>query len=234
MTAFRLFILALAIGCGGCIPWQFSQTAHVTGRVLDLVTEQPVPDAKIYDKRYPRQSVTTSWAGTFDFPAINGWGTTYLMVPGPDITRQTNFVIEAAGYHTLQMSVPHTGEDTDELIYLKPLLPANVVMVDYATQVRPIFEKYCYQCHGNGRDRAGVRLDVQSSAMMHIAPGDPMHSDVYRSMTRSINASDRMPPVPHDQPNDRDIDTIKQWIVQGPNWPDVGAGGMLTTSTNAP
>jgi mono/diheme cytochrome c family protein len=92
--------------------------------------------------------------------------------------------------------------------------------VDYSTQVKPIFEKYCYQCHGDGRSKAGVSLDVKAKAMMHITAGDPMHSDVYRSITRSVGASDHMPPVSKDQPKDEDIAIIKLWIEQGANWPD--------------
>jgi mono/diheme cytochrome c family protein len=104
-----------------------------------------------------------------------------------------------------------------------PAAPPAVTKVDYATQVKPIFENYCYQCHGNGRSKAGVRLDVKTSAMMHITAGDPMHSDVFRSMTRSMGASDRMPPVSQKQPGDADIATIKLWIQQGANWPDAPA-----------
>ena len=98
--------------------------------------------------------------------------------------------------------------------------PAPAAKVDYATQVKPIFEKYCYQCHSNGRSKAGVRLDDKANSMMHITAGDPMHSDVYRSITRSIGTSDHMPPVPKDQPSAADIAIIKLWIEQGANWPD--------------
>ena len=104
-----------------------------------------------------------------------------------------------------------------------PVAPPATAKVDYATQVKPIFENYCYQCHGNGKSKAGVRLDVKTSAMMHITAGDPMHSDVFRSMTRSMGASDRMPPVSQKQPGDADIATIKLWIQQGANWPDAPA-----------
>jgi mono/diheme cytochrome c family protein len=104
-----------------------------------------------------------------------------------------------------------------------PAAPSAATKVDYATQVKPIFEDYCYQCHGNGKSKAGVRLDVKTSAMMHITAGDPMHSDVFRSMTRSMGASDRMPPVSQKQPGDSDIATIKLWIQQGANWPDAPA-----------
>jgi mono/diheme cytochrome c family protein len=104
-----------------------------------------------------------------------------------------------------------------------PVTPPAATKVDYATQVKPILENYCYQCHGNGKSKAGVRLDVKTSAMMHITAGDPFHSDVYRSMTRSMGASDRMPPVSQKQPGDADIVTIKLWIQQGANWPGAPA-----------
>jgi mono/diheme cytochrome c family protein len=90
--------------------------------------------------------------------------------------------------------------------------------VDYATQVKPIFEVYCYQCHGNGKSKAGVRLDVMTNAMKHIMPGDARRSDVYRAITRSLGASDRMPPVSQPQPKPGEIATILVWIGQGAEW----------------
>jgi uncharacterized membrane protein len=99
-----------------------------------------------------------------------------------------------------------------------PPAPPVVVTVDFATQVKPILENYCYQCHGNGRTRAGVRLDVKADAMRHITPGDPMHSDVYRAITRSMGASDHMPPISQEQPKAADVATIKLWIEQGARW----------------
>jgi uncharacterized membrane protein len=101
--------------------------------------------------------------------------------------------------------------------------PAPAAKVDFAAQVRPIFEKYCYECHGNGRSKGGVRLDVKSNTLMHVTAGNPMRSDVYRSITRSLGASDRMPPVSKAQPTAEDIATIKLWIEQGANWPDAPA-----------
>jgi uncharacterized membrane protein len=92
--------------------------------------------------------------------------------------------------------------------------------VDFNQQVRPFFAEYCYQCHGNGQQRGGVHLDVKASTLMHITPGNPDRSDVYRAMTRSMGASDHMPPVSQEQPEDNDIAMIKQWITEGATWPD--------------
>ncbi len=107
----------------------------------------------------------------------------------------------------VQVSVPATSA-------------ATIAKIDFDQQVKPIFDYYCYQCHGNGKQRGGVRLDVKASVFMHVTPGDPDRSDVYRAITRSPNASDHMPPVSEDQPSDDEIATIKQWIVEGANWPD--------------
>jgi len=99
--------------------------------------------------------------------------------------------------------------------------PANVAArVDYKKQVQPFFAQYCYQCHGNGRQSGGVRLDAKASTLAHIKAGDPDNSDVYRAITRSMGASDHMPPVSQDQPEDADIAMVKQWIAEGAVWPD--------------
>jgi hypothetical protein len=50
-----------------------------------------------------------------------------------------------------------------------------------------------------------------------------MRSDIYRSITRSVGASDRMPPVSKAQPEAADITTIRLWIEQGADWPDAPA-----------
>jgi uncharacterized membrane protein len=101
-----------------------------------------------------------------------------------------------------------------------PAPAAIVAKVDFNQQVKPFFQAYCYFCHGNGQQRGGVRLDVRANTMTHVIPGDPVKSDVYRAITRSMGASDHMPPVDQDQPTDAEIAMIKQWIIEGANWPD--------------
>jgi mono/diheme cytochrome c family protein len=95
--------------------------------------------------------------------------------------------------------------------------------VDFSQQVKPFFEAYCYQCHGLGQGRGGVRLDDRANALMHVTSGDPDRSDVYRAITRSWGASDHMPPVTEDQPDDSEIAMIKQWIIEGATWPDASS-----------
>src|SRR5690348_488657 len=51
---------------------------------------------------------------------------------------------------------PGTGEG---------LPPPATIRVDYARDVRPIFAKHCYRCHGPQRQRAGLGLHVRDRAM---------------------------------------------------------------------
>ena len=37
--------------------------------------------------------------------------------------------------------------------------------VDFVREVRPIFEKHCYECHGETKHKGGLRLDVKAAAM---------------------------------------------------------------------
>lgn len=98
--------------------------------------------------------------------------------------------------------------------------PAPPPKINFAKQVQPFFEYYCYNCHGNGRSSGGVRLDVRANGIKHVIPGDPVKSDIYRAITRGMGASDHMPPANQDQPSDDEIVMIRQWIVEGANWPD--------------
>ncbi len=37
---------------------------------------------------------------------------------------------------------------------------ASAAPVDFVREVRPIFQKHCYECHGEKKQKSGLRLDV--------------------------------------------------------------------------
>jgi len=124
-----------------------------------------------------------------------------------------HYVLLVAGFSALVFGACATGPSAPT--------PAPVVAkVDYVKQVKPIFAAYCYQCHGNGQSRAGFHIDQKAQVMKQIVIGAPDDSYLYKAMTKSMGASDHMPPISQDQPDDGDIATIKLWIEQGANWPD--------------
>ncbi len=100
--------------------------------------------------------------------------------------------------------------------------------VDYVTQVRPILENFCYECHGEDRTRreADLRLDIKENAFAdlggypNIAPGDPADSELYIRVSSEF-AEMRMPPYEAGtQLTDEQIETIRLWIEQGAEWPE--------------
>ncbi len=97
--------------------------------------------------------------------------------------------------------------------------------VDFVRDVRPIFEKHCYECHGAKKQKSGLRLDVKSAAFKggdgygaSIVAGKTAESPLIELVTSS-DAETRMPP---NKPalSAAEIETLTKWIAEGANWPD--------------
>ena len=105
---------------------------------------------------------------------------------------------------------------------------AHEEKVDYLTEVKPILENFCYECHGEDRSRreADLRLDIKENAFAdlggypNIAPGDPDDSELYIRVSSEF-AEMRMPPYEAGtQLTDEQVETIRLWIEQGAQWPE--------------
>ena len=46
-----------------------------------------------------------------------------------------------------------------------PFVRAAAAPVDFVREVRPILEKHCYECHGEKKQKSGLRLDVKAAAL---------------------------------------------------------------------
>ena len=102
--------------------------------------------------------------------------------------------------------------------------------VDYLTEVKPILEGFCYECHGEDRSRreADLRLDIKENAFAdlggfpNIAPGDPDDSELYIRVSSEF-AEMRMPPYEAGtELTAEQVETIRLWILQGAEWPEGG------------
>ena len=100
--------------------------------------------------------------------------------------------------------------------------------VDYETEIQPILEDYCYQCHGSDSKarEADFRLDRKADAFsdlggyMSIVPGDPDDSEIYLRIDSEFE-EDRMPPYDAGTVlSDDQIQLIRLWIAQGAEWTD--------------
>lgn len=109
------------------------------------------------------------------------------------------------------------------------LPPASDRVVDFAKDIRPIFEKSCLSCHGPSKQKGGLRLDSRAAALKGgdgfeaaIRPGDSAGSPLIH-LVAGLIADSRMPeegdPLMPDQ-----ISLIRAWIDQGAAWSEAAAG----------
>lgn len=81
-----------------------------------------------------------------------------------------------------------------------------------ADDVRPLLQKYCYECHANGKKKGGVVLDL---------PGDIEtimdSADDWLTAVEVINAR-LMPPENKPQPTAHEIQTIQQWVEEAADY----------------
>src|SRR5262245_37515199 len=95
--------------------------------------------------------------------------------------------------------------------------------VDFETDVRPIFAKACYTCHGPQKQKSDFRLDQKAAALkggdngVAIVPGKAGESPlVDRISTRKDR--ERMPPKGNPALTDAEVGMIRAWIEQGAKW----------------
>ncbi len=97
--------------------------------------------------------------------------------------------------------------------------------VDFVRDVRPIFEKHCYECHGEKKQKAGLRLDVKAAALKggdnegpNIIPGKAKESSLIH-LVASSDEDEVMPPK-GERLSAAQIATLKAWINEGAAWPE--------------
>src|SRR4051812_14800427 len=97
--------------------------------------------------------------------------------------------------------------------------------VDFARDVRPILERACWKCHGQDKQKGGLRLDLRIAALgpgdsgsRAISPGKADESELIRRV-EADDVEERMPP--NADPLGRDeIGILRAWIDQGARWPE--------------
>ncbi|HIK94550.1 MAG TPA: DUF1553 domain-containing protein [Planctomycetes bacterium] len=101
--------------------------------------------------------------------------------------------------------------------------------IDYQREVQPILAEHCAVCHGADQEsrEGGLRLDSRDAALKGgesglaaIVPGKPADSELWKRIT-STDSDVLMPPTDHNKPLSRkQIETIRQWIVEGAAFSD--------------
>ena len=94
--------------------------------------------------------------------------------------------------------------------------------VDFNRDIRPIFSKTCFACHGPDAEarEADIRLDLREAAVSEngnqpIVPGSAKESPVFQRISAE-DADERMPPADfHTQLTEREKELVQRWIDQG-------------------
>ena len=104
------------------------------------------------------------------------------------------------------------------------LAATPVFAVDFVREVRPIFEKHCYECHGANKQKNDFRLDIKSIAMTggedhapNIIAGKSAASPLFRFVS-GLEKDVAMPPK--SKLSSSEIGVLKRWIDEGAVWPD--------------
>jgi hypothetical protein len=108
------------------------------------------------------------------------------------------------------------------------LPPAFAAQIDFAHDIRPIFEDNCLRCHGPQKPRSNFRLDNRDAALAggddnkhDIVPGDSSKSKLIAYVSRQVPDME-MPPVGKGTPlTTNQIVLLRAWIDQGAVWEEV-------------
>jgi mono/diheme cytochrome c family protein len=106
------------------------------------------------------------------------------------------------------------------------LLPACAVAapVDFVRDVRPIFQRHCYECHGEEKQKSGLRLDVKEAAFKGgaghgpvIITGKAKESPLIQLVTSTDK--DELMPSKGEPLSAAEIETLTRWVNEGAIWP---------------
>ena len=128
-------------------------------------------------------------------------------------------------------SLAFVGLTSVRLLSQSPQAPAplSAARVDFARDVRPIFQAHCVECHGDDKQMNSFRLDRRSDAMRGgtitvIGRGSAQSSRLFLRLIGE-RYGPRMP-YKSDPLSAAEIDTIKRWIDEGAVWPDDVSGDV--------
>ncbi len=77
----------------------------------------------------------------------------------------------------------------------------------YEDSVGPLFEKYCFSCHGPDEQESGVRIDTLNRDLVSGRDGETWHD------MHDVLILGDMPPEEDDQPSNRERQLMIDWIT---------------------
>jgi hypothetical protein len=89
-----------------------------------------------------------------------------------------------------------------------PLAKAETIQASYQTKVRPLLQKYCYQCHGETKPKGDVRLDKLT---VDFVKGPAADLETWHDVLQNLHRGE-MPPRSQKQPTRAEHAVIVDWL----------------------
>ena len=106
-----------------------------------------------------------------------------------------------------------------------PKLPpaADKQGVTFATDIRPLFERSCFKCHGEKKQKGKLRLDSLESVLKGadgeavVVPGNSAKSKLVAAVAHTAKDEDEWMPPPDKAPQltPEEVGLVRAWIDQG-------------------
>jgi hypothetical protein len=104
--------------------------------------------------------------------------------------------------------------------------PSPAELRFFETHVRPVLATRCYRCHAAEKQKGGLRLDSREGLLAGgdsgpvVVPGKPQESLLISAVGYADEAL-QMPP--NEKLPEREIEPLRQWVLQGAAYPDIAA-----------
>ncbi len=113
----------------------------------------------------------------------------------------------------------------------EPRLPDGVTAEDFFNQrIRPVLADQCWRCHGQHKQRNGLRLDSRDAVLQggHIVDVNPGHPETSR-LIDAIGTEDGDLHMPPDATlSAAQIADFATWVRLGVPWAEAKAGGACS------
>ena len=104
-----------------------------------------------------------------------------------------------------------------------PVLPAPASReIDFAKDIKPLFESSCIQCHAKGKTKGGLSLETRASFLKGgdsgpaATPGKSAESNVVK-LVAGVDPDEQMPKKGKKWTPEQ-VGLLRAWIDQGANW----------------
>ena len=113
------------------------------------------------------------------------------------------------------------------------LPPAATITVDFKQHIQPLLEEHCVSCHGEEKQKGGLRLDNKKLALQGgdggkiLVAGQGAESRIVHFVA-GLDPDEIMPPK--GQPlSPVEVGLLRAWIDQGADWPDDGKAAVIAS-----